>query len=103
MTNDHNDQNVKIVLKLEVVPCFETPSLLYLQPEIQNIINMKCKLNIIKQIVTPIEIEADDVLDAVEIAFKLIPDIDTNHGKVGYMVDTIPSSHLMNWHKEESK
>ena len=63
MTNDHNDQNVKIVLKLEVVPSFETPSVLYLQPEIQNIINMKCKLNIIKQIVTPIEIEADDVLD----------------------------------------
>ena len=61
---------------------------------------MKWKLNIIKNIVTPVEVEADDVIDAVKKAYELIPEIDTDHGKVGYMVDTIPSQSLIKWRKD---
>lgn len=52
---------------------------------------MKWKLNIIKNIVTPVEVEADDVIDAVKKAYELIPEIDTDHGSVGYRIDTTPS------------
>ena len=61
---------------------------------------MKWKLNIIKNIVTPVEVEADDVIDAVKKAYELIPEIDTDHGKVGYMVDTIPSQSLIKWRED---
>lgn len=61
---------------------------------------MKWKLNIIKNIVTPVEVEADDVIDAVKKAYELIPEIDTDHGKVGYMVDTTPSQSLIKWRED---
>ena len=52
---------------------------------------MKWKMNIIKNVVTPVEVEADEIWEAVHKAYALIPDIDTDHGKVGYIVDTTPS------------
>ena len=60
---------------------------------------MKWKLNIIKQIVTPIEVEAEDLGEALEKTWALIPEIDTDHGKVGYAVDTTPSRSLIKWAK----
>ena len=60
---------------------------------------MKWKMNIIKNVVTPVEVEADDLCEALEKARALIPEIDTDHGKVGYAVDTTPSDSLMNWAK----
>ena len=60
---------------------------------------MKWKLNIIKQIVTPIEVEAEDLGEALEKTWALIPEIDTDHGKVGYAVDTTPSDSLIKWAK----
>lgn len=60
---------------------------------------MKWKFNIKKEIVTPIEVEADDVMSAVEKVHDLIPQIDTDHGKISYCVDTTPSSSQINWAK----
>ena len=60
---------------------------------------MKWKLNIIKQIVTPIEVEAEVLGEALEKTWALIPEIDTDHGKVGYAVDTTPSRSLIKWAK----
>ena len=60
---------------------------------------MKWKLNIIKQIVTPIEVEAENLGEALEKTWALIPEIDTDHGKVGYAVDTTPSRSLIKWAK----
>ena len=54
---------------------------------------MKWKMNIVKNIVTPVEVEAENLGEA------LIPEIDTDHGKVGYIVDASPSDSLMNWAK----
>lgn len=62
---------------------------------------MKFKLNIVKQIVTPIEVEADDILEAVHKAYGLIPETDTDHGKVGYTVDATPSDSMIKWYKGE--
>jgi hypothetical protein len=62
---------------------------------------MKWKLNIIKNIVTPVEVEADDLIDAVKKAYETIPEIDTDHGKVGYMVDTTPSDSQIEWYKDQ--
>ena len=61
---------------------------------------MKWKFNIVKQIVTSIEIDADNFAEALNKAYELIPEIDTDHGKVGYMVDTIPSQSLIKWRKD---
>ena len=64
---------------------------------------MKFKLNIVKQIVTPIEVEADDILEAVHKAYALIPETDTDHGKVGYTVDATPSDSMIKWHQEKER
>lgn len=58
---------------------------------------MKWKFNIVKQIATPIEIEADNFAEALNKAYGLIPEIDMDHGKVGYMVDTSPSQSQIKW------
>ena len=58
-------------------------------------------MNIIKNVVTPVEVEADDLCEALEKARALIPEIDTDHGKVGYAVDTTPSRSLMNWYDDK--
>ena len=50
-------------------------------------------MNIVKNIVTPVEVEAENLGEA------LIPEIDTDHGKVVYIVDACPSDSLMNWAK----
>ena len=56
-------------------------------------------MNIVKNIVTPVEVEAENLGEAVEKAYTLIPEIDTDHGKVSYIVDACPSDSLMNWAK----
>jgi len=58
---------------------------------------MKWKLNVLKTISTPIEVEADDLISAVEKAYDIIPEIDTDHGRVGYAVDTTQSDSLIKW------
>ena len=58
---------------------------------------MKWKLNVLKTISTPIEVEADDLISAVDKAYAIIPEIDTDHGRVGYTVDTTPSDSLIKW------
>ena len=60
---------------------------------------MKWKMNIVKCIVTPVEVEADDLCEALEKTWALIPEIDTGHGKVGYAIDTTPSRSLIKWAK----
>ena len=58
------------------------------------------KLKIIKTISTPIEVEADDLISALSKAYAIIPEIDTDHGQVGYAVDTTPSKSLIKWSDE---
>lgn len=42
---------------------------------------MKWTFNVVKTIVTPIEIEAEDFADAIKKAYAQIPDVDTDHGR----------------------
>ena len=63
---------------------------------------MKWKLNIVKNIVTPIEVETDDLLEAVSKAYKLIPTTDKERAKAEYMVDTTPSTDLIKWAEDKS-
>ena len=58
---------------------------------------MKWKLNVLKTISTPIEVEADDLISAVDKAYAIIPEIDTDRGQVGYAVDTTASDSLIKW------
>ena len=58
---------------------------------------MKWKFNIRKEIITPIEVEADNWTSAVEKVNDLIPQIDTDHGEISYCVDTTPSSSQIKW------
>ena len=58
---------------------------------------MKWKFNIVKQIVTPIEIEADNFGEALNKARALETEIDTDHGRVAYCIDTIPSWPQITW------
>ena len=58
---------------------------------------MKWRFNVVKTIVTPVEIEAEDFADAIKKAYALIPDIDTDHGSINYVVDTTPSDSLIPW------
>lgn len=57
---------------------------------------MKWKMNIIKNVVTPVEVEADDLCEALEKTRALIPENDTDHGKVGYTIDTTHRDRLLN-------
>jgi hypothetical protein len=58
---------------------------------------MKWTFNVVKTIVTPIEIEAENFADAIKKAYAQIPDVDTDHGRISYMVDTTPSDSLIPW------
>ena len=58
---------------------------------------MKWKLNVLKTISTPIEVEADDLISAVDKAYAIIPEINTDRGQVGYAVDTTASKDLIKW------
>ena len=58
---------------------------------------MKWKFNIVKQIVTPIEIEADNFAEALDKAQALQTEVDTDHGSVKYCIDTTPSQSLIKW------
>lgn len=62
---------------------------------------MKYKLNIVKQIVTPIEVEAEDIMEAAYKAHALIPETDTDHGKVEYIIDTKPSASMIRWYEDK--
>ena len=62
---------------------------------------MKWKFNIVKKTVTPVEVEADDLGEALEKVYALIPEIDTDHGKVEYIVDTTPSKSLIKWYDDK--
>ena len=61
---------------------------------------MKWKFNIVKQIATPIEIEADNFAEALDKARALQTEVDTDHGSVGYFIDTTPSQSLIKWRKD---
>lgn len=59
---------------------------------------MKWKFNIVKTITTPIEIDAESFSEALDKLKKLNSDeIDTDHGKVSYIIDAKPSGHLIKW------
>ena len=60
---------------------------------------MKWKFNIVKTITTPVEIEAESFPDALEMVNNLKYEVDTDHGKVNYLVDTTPSDSLIKWAK----
>ena len=64
---------------------------------------MKYKLNIVKQIVTPIEVEAEDIMEASCKAYALIPETDTDHGNVEYIIDTKPSASMIKWYKDKKR
>ena len=64
---------------------------------------MKYKLNIVKKIVTPIEVEAEDIIEAAYKAHALIPETDTDHGKVEYIIDTGPSASMIKWYDEKKR
>lgn len=61
---------------------------------------MKWKLNIVKQIVTPIEIEADNFAEALDKARALQTEVGTDHGSVGYFIDTTPSQSQIKWRED---
>lgn len=58
---------------------------------------MKWKFNIVKTITTPVEIEAESFPEALEKVKNLKYEVDTDHGKVNYLVDTTPSDSLIKW------
>ena len=60
---------------------------------------MKWKFNIVKTITTPIEIEAESFLEALEKVNNLKYEVDTDYGEVNYLVDTTPSDSLIKWAK----
>ena len=58
---------------------------------------MKWKFNIVKTITTPVEIDAESFPEALEKVKNLKYEVDTDHGKVNYLVDTTPSDSLIKW------
>ena len=58
---------------------------------------MKWKFNIVKTITTPVEIEAESFPEALDKVNNLKYEVDTDHGKVNYLVDTTPSDSLIKW------
>lgn len=48
---------------------------------------MKKRVNIIKTITVPVEIDAEDMIDAVKQLWAMIPNLDTDSGKVEYSFD----------------
>ena len=64
---------------------------------------MKWKLNIIKKITTPIEIEAEDFVDAITKARNYIDEGDLDNGVVNVEIDTTPSASLIRWLDDKKK
>lgn len=64
---------------------------------------MKWKLNIIKKITTPIEIEAGDFVDAITKARNYIDEGDLDNGVVNVEIDTTPSASLIRWLDDKKK
>ena len=58
---------------------------------------MKWKFNIVKTIVTPIELEAENFVEALSKAQTLASEVDTDHGTVNYTIDTKPSDSQIKW------
>ena len=58
---------------------------------------MKWKFNIVKTIMTPVEIEAESFPDALEKVNNFKYEVDTDHGEVNYLVDTTPSDSIIKW------
>ncbi len=51
---------------------------------------MKYNIRLVKSIYTPVEIEADNMHEALKKAFSMMQDADLDHGDCKYTVDFSP-------------